>query len=296
MMISTDVRLVTYSALPDGDPDAPLMRNALREHGLSTDVAVWNDPRVDWSTARITLIRSTWDYHLDRAGFLEWAEKVALRTSLHNPPSLLRWNSHKSYLTDLDRRGLPIVPTVMVVAGEQPGMEQVVDGRGWREIVLKPAVSLDGHDVVRGRVSDPAMLSRLHAMARQTDVIVQPFVVSIVESGEWSIPFIDGVARHAVLKRPAAGDFRVQTRLGGTAVAADIPDHAVEIGSAALATLPEMPLYARVDLVEDQGRFCISELELIEPSLFLVLSPETAPHFATAIAARLRPGPAVTVG
>jgi glutathione synthase/RimK-type ligase-like ATP-grasp enzyme len=288
-MISTDVRLVTYSALPGGEPDTPLIRSALLEHGLSSDVAVWNDPRVDWAGARITLIRSTWDYHLDRTGFLEWADKVARRTALHNPPSLIRWNSHKSYLTDLERRGLPVVPTVLIAAAEQPGMEEVVDGRGWREIVLKPAVSLDGHGVVRGRVDDPTTLSRLRALAQETDVIVQPFVGSIVEGGEISIAFIDGRARHAVLKRPAAGDFRVQTRLGGSVAAIDMPAGAAEIGTAALATLPEMPLYARVDLIEDDGALRITELELIEPSLFMVLSPETARHFAAAVEARLRP-------
>jgi len=290
-MISTDVRLVTCAALPGGEPDTPLIRRALLERGFASDVAVWNDPRVDWATARLTVIRSTWDYHLDRTAFLEWADNVARRTSLHNPPSVVRWNSHKSYLTDLERRGLPVVPTVLVPVGDRTGLEEIAEQRGWREVVLKPAVSLDGHGVLRGSPADPAILARLHSLARVADVIVQPFIASIISNGELSITFIDGFARHAVLKRPAPGDFRVQTRLGGSVTPAVMPATAVEIGAAALATLPTPPLYARVDLIHEEAGFRITELELIEPSLFMVHSPDTARHFVAAIEARLRPSP-----
>ncbi len=47
--------------------------------------------------------------------------------------------------------------------------------------------------------------------------LVQPFQPEIQTEGEWSLIFIDGEYSHAVLKRPAAGDYRVQNDFGGSA-------------------------------------------------------------------------------
>ena len=67
------------------------------------------------------------------------------------------------------------------------------------------------------------------------------------------------------------------------------------VGQAALAAACEdvgQPLsdllYARVDMVEHGGQWLISELELLEPSLFLMQSPVALTRFVGAIAARCR--------
>ncbi len=47
-------------------------------------------------------------------------------------------------------------------------------------------------------------------------------------------------------------------------------------------------LYARVDLIDDtQGNPVVLELELVEPSVFLVTCPSAATRFAEAIARSL---------
>ena len=66
----------------------------------------------------LVVVRSTWDYFARREEFLAWAERVAAVTALHNPVSVLRWNSDKRYLRDLERAGVPIVPTTFVEPGE----------------------------------------------------------------------------------------------------------------------------------------------------------------------------------
>ena len=54
-----------------------------------------------------------------------------------------------------------------------------------------------------------------------------------------------------------------------------------------LAEVPEGLLYARIDLARDgEGKPVLMELELIEPSLFLVEKPEALDRFAAAIVAR----------
>ena len=52
---------------------------------------------------------------------------------------------------------------------------------------------------------------------------------------------------------------------------------------------PELPAYARVDLIRlDDGTLGVIELELIEPSLWLEHAPDRGASFAAAVAARAR--------
>jgi O-ureido-D-serine cyclo-ligase len=78
-------------------------------------------------------------------------------------------------------------------------------------------------------------------------------------------------------------------------------DEAVEVAKIAedernlaervLARWGEPLLYARVDVMRGEGgKALVGEVELIEPSLFLVHCPEALHGFAKAIAARARKG------
>lgn len=49
-----------------------------------------------------------------------------------------------------------------------------------------------------------------------------------------------------------------------------------------LAAAPELPLYARVDLIPDAGGALLMELELIEPDMALRLMPVAAERLALA--------------
>ena len=115
------------------------------------------------------------------------------------------------------------------------------------------------------------------------DCLVQPFVPEVQDPGEWSLIFLDGVFSHAVVKRPAAGDFRVQEEFGGTRHPADAPPELVAQAERVLALAGERTLYARVDGVVRGGLFQLLELELVEPSLFLDVVPAAAERFADAV-------------
>ena len=87
-----------------------------------------------------------------------------------------------------------------------------------------------------------------------------------------------------MVKRPKAGDFRVQPHLGGTTVTCAAPAGGIEIARAALAATPAKATYARVDMVPDgSGNLMIMELELVEPALFLDHAPDGGAAFAKAI-------------
>jgi hypothetical protein len=109
----------------------------------------------------------------------------------------------------------------------------------------------------------------------------------VLEEGEWSLIFLGGAFSHAVRKRPAPGDFRVQQHFGGRTVSESPPHDLRSAAHAAIAAVREPLLYARVDLVRHEGSPCLVELELIEPILFLGFDPGAPRRFAEAIAGRL---------
>jgi glutathione synthase/RimK-type ligase-like ATP-grasp enzyme len=120
-------------------------------------------------------------------------------------------------------------------------------------------------------------------------MLVQPWLNSVVTSGEYSLILFGGAFSHAVAKRPRPGDFRVQPEHGGTTEPCDPPEGAPELAKAALAHAPASTTYARVDfLAADDGALQIIELELIEPALFLHCAPEAKARFAEAVLAQAR--------
>jgi glutathione synthase/RimK-type ligase-like ATP-grasp enzyme len=270
--------------LPAGDYDSRPLLDALRVRGLRADIRAWNDESVDWSEASITIIRSTWDYHEQLPAFLEWIDRTSAVTALFNPAPLIRWNTDKRYLLDLYGAGIDTVPTVAFDACDVATIDAALAARGWNDVVLKPAVSLDGHGVHRATIGSASMKAALVALAGAGPLIAQPFMPRIIRTGELSLAFIRGAFSHAVRKRAAPGEFRVQERLGGTVEPAAAPAGSVEFGEAVLETLDIAPLYARVDIIEgDHAPFLLTELELVEPSLFLATDPGAAVRFAAAI-------------
>jgi glutathione synthase/RimK-type ligase-like ATP-grasp enzyme len=175
------------------------------------------------------------------------------------------------------------------MTGHQPDLKAVLERRGWDEAVVKPAVAVGSHGAWRtARAATAADQPRFAGQLGARDVLVQPFLPEVVSQGEWSLVFFGGEYSHAVLKRPAEGDFRVQEHLGGSSVPAEADQALVDQGRSALAAVGQPLLYARVDGVERDGQLVLTELEIIEPSLFLGLAPGAGQQFAEAIVRQLR--------
>lgn len=276
----TDFTFVTYRELPDLDPDDRLALDVLRQRGFEVRVAVWDDPDERWADARICVIRSTWDYNLKHVAFLQWAERVASVTRLYNPIELVRWNVHKRYLDDLARHGVPVVPTHWLERGATVDLRSVLDRTGWADAVAKPAVGLATYGV-RKIDGDAPSQAHVDALLREHDVLVQPFLSSVVSYGERALVFIDGTYSHAVRKKAfqALAPAGLEDEAPVEATAAEI-----EVGTAALRALPQAPLYARIDIVPDgKENPVVIELELVEPSLFLSMHPDAPARFADAL-------------
>lgn len=287
--ITNLLAIATSIDAPDINPDDETLVERLRVAGVTVDCAAWSDREVEWSRYDAVLIRSTWDYHTRYAEFLDWLhrlEKQGVRTI--NPTSLLHWNSHKRYLLELAARGIDIVPTQLLRAGE---LRPALDSNPAREVVIKPAISASAWRTVRGRSDSEELIAAVLAMPPEESYLLQPFVPEIVSEGEWSLLFFGGAYSHSVLKRPAVRDYRVQREFGGTNEFTEPAAHAIEAAQRALAAaaflVHERPTYARIDGVVSDGRFLIMEMELIEPFLFLSGAPEASARFADAIVAAL---------
>jgi hypothetical protein len=281
------IALVTYRKLPDLDPDDRPLAEELRRRGHRVAATLWDDGAVDWSSFDVALLRSTWDYLHRRDEFLAWSARVAAATRLLNPLELVRWNTHKSYLVDLARRGATVIPTEIARVGSTLDVRARMAERGWTRAVLKPAVSVDAYGTI---LADDATMgaAQAHAAAllAERDVMIQPYFASVEDPGERCLVHIGGRFSHAVRKRSLFLGGRHAGPEGVPVEAED--DERAEAARVLRLAGAETALYARVDLARnDDGRPCLMELELVEPTLFFLCAPLAAERMADALEARV---------
>ncbi len=195
------VLLATCAWFPEGEPGGDLLVAEFARRGVPAHWALWDDPTVDWNRGLVA-VRATWDYDSRRDEFLAWAREVP---RLLNGAAVFAWNTDKSYLTDLERIGLPVVPTI------QAGRHELADAlTAYPTSVVKPTVAANGRGVEvvrRGASYEPASVGPW---------IVQPLVESVRTEGETSVFVLGGRAVSQVRKVPGAGEIRVHEHLGGT--------------------------------------------------------------------------------
>jgi glutathione synthase/RimK-type ligase-like ATP-grasp enzyme len=285
------IALATCRALPTGDEDAPVLLAACAAAGLDADWRVWDDPAVEWGSYDLVVIRSTWDYVPRRDDFTDWAARVP---RLANPADVVAWGTDKTYLRTLAAAGVPVVPTRWY----EPG--QALDGLGG-EIVVKPTVSAGARDTARYGPAD-ADRARAHAaalLAAGRPVMVQPYLDGVDAAGETAVVHLGGAYSHGLRKGPLLrpGDAAEIDALWRPEEITERHPSAAElaVAAAALAAVPggaERLLYARVDLLPGpDGTPVVIEVEVAEPSLFLLTVPAAADRLAAAIRRALPPAP-----
>lgn len=252
--------------------------------GIEAQPAVWDDPAVEWRRFDRVVVRATWDYFEKAAAFFAWLDRMELlKVAVYNPVPLLRWNADKRYLRDLAGRGVRIVHTELL---EAPcDLRALLETNRWSRAVMKPSISGNAH---RTWVISPddaaARQGDLEETLRGCAVLVQPFMPEIVDEGEWSLFFFGGAYSHAILKKPAEGDFRSQPTFGGSFRAVEPPPPMMRAAETVLASLPLAPLYARIDGLRRGDDFLVMEVELIEPYLFFSADPHAMDRYVRAVA------------
>ncbi|MGF1572177.1 MAG: RimK family alpha-L-glutamate ligase [Sumerlaeia bacterium] len=265
--------------------------NILSNNGLPVEFIPWRS-NVDWNRFSLVLIRSTWDYQNNVESFLQVLEAIHKSSAvLINPLNVVRWNLNKGYLLQLDKLGVPIIPTFFGSSPTLIDLNRFHQELGGNELILKPLVGANAEGIFR---LSPPFDSPLAKQAinhyNGRDFFAQPFLPSIETEGETSIIYFDGTFNHAIIKRPKKGDFRVQEEHGGVFELCTPDAESLRIAELALKAVAEVLqfkeplLYARVDLARClNGSLGLMELELIEPSLYLNLDEESPQRFAEAI-------------
>ena len=205
--VTSRIALATCREYADLDPDDRLLLEPLAMLEVAAEAAVWDDPSVDWARFDAVVLRSTWDYPNAYEAFMAWAAAVP---RLVNSIEVVRWNTDKRYLRDLERAGIAVVPTAFA----EPGGEwHLADG--WPEIVIKPATSAGSRDTARYGRDDPR-LGR-HIAALQADgrvAMLQPYLHEVDTAGETGLIYAGGAFSHAVRKGPLlAADGRITDQL-----------------------------------------------------------------------------------
>lgn len=285
-----NIGFVTSAEIGAITADDALTASALADVGVTVRPVVWDTGEIPKDIDAFVL-RSPWNYHLDPEAFLGWLDRAHQHAAVCNAPKLVRWNSHKGYLKELERAGIPIADTVICKRGVPSNLLDVMEQHGWKHAVVKPAISASSFMTGIVSISPNAILDEIadrerviddgqHLLDRileTRDALVQPFMPEIFRRGERCMIFIGGEFSHAVQKAPftdACG--------GGRPAVADSSE--IEIGQKALSVLPQTPLYARVDLLRgDDGADRLMEFELIDPELYFRFGPESPRRFASAL-------------
>lgn len=257
---------------------------ALRRGGIEVEPRPWTEPG-DLGGFDVVLPLVAWGYHMDPTRWHTLLDRLEQeRPVTLNPVLLLRWNSDKRYLAELAAAGVSTVPTHLVETLDETTLADARAEFG-EVLVVKPQVSASADGTHRLSPGDP-----LPDDARARPMLVQPYLRSVASEGEYSVMLFGGVFSHAIVKRPKAGDYRVQPHLGGSEQGCVAPDGAIDLAHAALAAAPAAAAYARVDMVRlPDGRLAVMELELIEPSLWLQHAPDEGASFTAAIVKAMRP-------
>lgn len=257
-----------------------LLLEPMAHLGWQAEMVSWT-ASIDWGQYDAVIIRAPWDYQQNPDAFMRTLESIETAgVSLFNPVDVVRWNLCKTYLRDLNDKGVPILPTLWEAHIDREKIEAAIEMLGNGRVVIKPWVSANAdHTYVVSKENIDAQWPQIAQSFATRSAMIQPFVDNICCEGEYSLFFFGGTLSHAILKTPAEGDFRVQEEHGGQIRPIAAPDSLCHLSTHVLSTIPPL-LYARLDWVRWADGWALMEAELIEPSLYFNMDPEAPSRFA----------------
>ncbi len=276
------IAYVSCKELPEADIDEQPLVEGLIKAGHAVEVVAWDDESVDWSGFGLALVRATWNYAQQVESFEAWIGRVDSLTTLMNSAQTLKWNLHKEYLCELSDAGVPIIPSVFADRYISLGVEEVVGLEGWAKIVIKPTVSGGSYktkvfDLANGELESAQAF--FDEMIAQRDMMIQRYMPSVDTVGETALVVIDGELTHAIEKRPRFDHQEEEVYLRE-----EISDEMRMFVKKVLDASGKEYLYARVDVIPgDDGAMMLSELEMLEPSLFFPYSSHAVDVFVRGV-------------
>ena len=253
--------------------DSMLLR-FLQTKGLDVQPVQWHNKSICWQEFDFVILKSPWDYHYQYNAFMAWLSEVnRLGVQILNPYSIVHWNSDKHYLQEMINEGFHVIPSVFLEPGKQHDLRSLFDHFKTDQLIVKPCISAGSKQTITITAENIGeQAATIYEMTREESFMVQPFLPQIYE-GELSYLFFHGVFSHCILKKPKAGDFRVQLGFGGTTHLQNPGENEIREAKVFVDRFAKDCLYARVDGVMINDKFTLMELELIEPMLYFPDAP-----------------------
>lgn len=241
---------------------------AFAAQGMETHIVRWREAGEKAAKFDALLPMFVWDYFEgNQEAFLSQIATASQATKVFNPFEVLKWNSEKSYLDELAGSGAPVIHTVYLNKVTEDGIRETFETLEAEKIVIKPTIGGGAWRQVLYKKGDP--FPKAEDLPPDA-AMVQAFLPSVQEEGEYSFLYFGGQFSHAVQKRAKPGDYRIQSLYGGTEETYDPKSEERAAARAILDALDFIPLYARVDLLRgNDGGLKLIELELLEPYLYL---------------------------
>jgi len=291
MMVVKKVVFLSMDNLAGFECYDSLLFEPLEKLGWHVETISWRKPGINWNEYDAVIVRSTWDYQSDPQKFLIALENINKSlTHLENNLSIIKWNMNKSYLADMQDKGIHIVNTIWENSFLQEKLEEYFNLLNSEEIIIKPNISANADNTFRlNQRNFKNQISNLKSVFQNREFMIQPFIKSIIYEGEYSLFYFGGEYSHAILKKPKENDFRVQEEHGGKIFPVNPDPILKSLSENILNKIESIPLYARVDLVRtNDNDFALIELELIEPSLYFNYDSESANRFARVFNDRMK--------
>ena len=262
-----------------------LLKKELELLGHNTLIKDWKSIDSNCNKTKVAIFRSTWDYFDNFSLFINWLEKSKSNIRFINSYSLIKWNLDKTYLFDLEKKGINIARTILIKRKEKISLKDLFSKTNWKEAIIKPTVSGAARHTYRINHNNYLNYESLFIdLINEEDFLFQEFMTDITKNGEISLILIAGKFTHAVKKIAKEGDFRVQDDHGGKVEVYYPSDEEIRFAEDCLKCCAELPVYARVDIVYDNNnKISLGELELIEPELWFRNNPNSAKLLAEEI-------------
>jgi glutathione synthase/RimK-type ligase-like ATP-grasp enzyme len=270
---------------PDPDLDIPFAIKAAEQIKIDLVFANWNDKSIAWESFDAAVIRSAWDYVPVRDEFLEFAKNVETKTKLFNSYEVMKWNTNKTYLSILEDKGVPIIPTKFA-----NNIDEALPAIKWAfekasAIAIKPTVGAGARLAGKALTEEEAIDYVKRILEAKRTVIIQPYISSVDDEGEKAIIVINGVISHAAKKVPALTKGGHGDAAGQLEITTEMKD-IVKTISSAVSEWNDL-LFARVDVVRMGEKLVLMELELTEPWLFMQFRPEAGVDLFKALKHRI---------
>jgi glutathione synthase/RimK-type ligase-like ATP-grasp enzyme len=260
--------------------DDELAVDPLKDLGWTVETLSWKSDS-DWDRFDVVAVRTAWDYHYQPEQFLACLDEIdKSKAVLENSFAAIKWNLEKTYLEDLARSGVRIVPTVFCAQIVDQNLIDIWQDHFEAErLVIKPIISATATNTFLVNSCEDEL-----SVFDSIPYMVQPYMHRIADEGEFSLFYFDGTFSHAISKIPKSHDFRVQEEFGGTNSLISADPNSLDFAQLVIDVLPEKPLYARVDIIlDDDDCYSLMELELIEPALYFRYDENAACRFAEAL-------------